>query len=57
MKMRTSRFLGAGSLLSAAVSAQGQATLEEVVVTAQKRTESLQDVSIAIAAFSEKRVA
>ncbi|MCB1702958.1 MAG: TonB-dependent receptor, partial [Halioglobus sp.] len=48
--------LVSASLLAVAVSAQGQATLEEVVVTAQKRTESLQDVSIAIAAFGEKEL-
>jgi len=56
MKTRLSCSLGAVSLLSAAVSAQGQGTLEEVVVTAQKRTESLQDVSITISAFSEKEL-
>ena len=56
MSIRVSRALGALSLFSAAISAQGQATLEEVVVTAQKRAESLQDVSIAISAFSEKEL-
>lgn len=56
MKKSIPCVLGAVTLLSAAVSAQGQATLEEVVVTAQKRTESLQDVSIAISAFGEKEL-
>ncbi|MCB1848173.1 MAG: TonB-dependent receptor [Halieaceae bacterium] len=56
MNIRVPRALGALCLGSAAVAAQGQATLEEVVVTAQKRTESLQDVSIAISAFSEKEL-
>ena len=56
MNIRVPRALGALCLGSAAVAAQGQATLEEVVVTAQKRTESLQDVSIAISAFGEKEL-
>ena len=58
--MRTYHRVVAGALLTgqiAAVSAQDQAEtaafgLEEVVVTAQKREESLQDVPIAISALS-----
>ncbi|MEH6549316.1 MAG: TonB-dependent receptor [Pseudomonadales bacterium] len=41
--------------LSAPVQAQ-TATLEEVVVTARKRSESLQDVPIAVAAFTEATI-
>ena len=36
------------------VFAQGSGVLEEVVVTAQKREESLQDVPISITVFSEE---
>lgn len=43
----------AGFTASAAYSAP---MIEEVVVTAQKRTESVQDVSIAIRAFSEEEL-
>ncbi len=32
------------------------ATLEEVVVTAQKREQSLQDASVAVTALSESRI-
>jgi outer membrane receptor protein involved in Fe transport len=39
--------------VAAALSASAQAQLEEVMVTAQKRTESAQDVPIAITAFDE----
>lgn len=44
--------------IAAAISAPSSAenALEEVVVTAQKRTESAQDVSIAIAAFGEEQL-
>ena len=60
LRMRTYHRVVAGALLTgqiAAVSAQDQAEtaafgLEEVVVTAQKREESLQDVPIAISALS-----
>ena len=38
--------------MSLAVSAQGQGNLEEVMVTAEKREQSLQDVPIAISAFT-----
>ena len=34
-----------------------QAQLEEVIVTAQKREQSLQDVSIAISAFDSAQIA
>ena len=58
--MRTYHRVVAGALLTgqfAAVSAQDQTEtaafgLEEVVVTAQKREQSLQDVPIAISALS-----
>ncbi len=42
------------ALGSMSLHAQERATLEEVVVTAEKREESLQDVSISISAFNEK---
>jgi iron complex outermembrane receptor protein len=38
--------------LSLAVSAHAQGVLEEVMVTAEKREQSLQDVPIAISAFT-----
>lgn len=53
MKKTTPLFMGAASLLALATAAHGQATLEEVVVTAQRREESLQDVPIAITAFGQ----
>ena len=56
MKKPVSVLLGAASMLAFVGSVEAQATLEEVVVTAQKRTESLQDVSIAIAAFGQKEL-
>ena len=47
------RFLAAAGLALAAVSAQAQdGKLEEVVVTAQKRVQSLKDVPISVSAFS-----
>jgi iron complex outermembrane receptor protein len=48
------RFMGAtliGTLIACSVQA-AESTLEEVVVTAQKRTENVQDVPIAISVFS-----
>ena len=42
------------ALGSMSLHAQERATLEEVVVTAEKREESLQDVSISISAFNEE---
>ena len=53
MKKTTPLFMGAASLLALATAAHGQATLEEVIVTAQKREQSLQDVPIAITAFTQ----
>lgn len=38
-------------------SAQGGFTLEEVVVTARKRTESLQDIPVSVTAFSQQDLA
>ena len=46
------------ALASAAASAQeGTTTLDEITVTAQKRTESLQDVPIAVSAVSGTKIA
>ena len=46
------------ALASAAAAAQeGTATLDEITVTAQKRTESLQDVPIAVSAVSGTKIA
>ena len=36
--------------------AQNTGALEEIIVTAQKRTESLQEVPISIAVFSEDEI-
>ena len=46
------RFNTLSLAIALTVSAQAQAQLEEVVVTAQKRAESMQDVPIALAAFT-----
>ena len=43
-----------GATASPALAATGEATVEELVVTAQKRGERLQDVPLAVTAFSEK---
>jgi outer membrane receptor protein involved in Fe transport len=43
-------------LTSSAALAQGSAALEEIVVTAQKRTENLQDVPIAVTAFDNTKL-
>jgi len=45
------------ALASAAATAQETTTLSEIVVTAQKRTESLQDVPIAVSAVSGAKIA
>jgi len=50
---------GAGTpaaVLAQAPAAEAGAGLEEVVVTARKRQESLQDIPLAISAFSEKQI-
>ena len=44
--------IAAGVALAAAGVAQAQPMLEEVIVTAQKRVESLQDVPISVSAVS-----
>ena len=54
MKRTIPFLMGATSLFGLATAAHGQATLEEVIVTAQKRAESLQDVPIAITAFGQQ---
>ena len=36
------------------VAGQSQATVEEIVVTARKKAESLQDVPVAVSALSEQ---
>ena len=46
-------FAVSGTLANAAAEAQ---VLEEVIVTAQKREESLQDVGISVSAFSSQYV-
>ncbi|MEE8308718.1 MAG: TonB-dependent receptor, partial [Gammaproteobacteria bacterium] len=43
-------------LTSSAALAQGSAVLEEIVVTAQKRAENLQDVPIAVTAFGNTKI-
>ena len=48
--------LGAAANAPQLVFAQGAAVLEEVVVTARKRTENLQDVPISITAFSASQI-
>ncbi len=53
MKRSIPLLVGATSLFTLASAAHGQATLEEVIVTAQKREQSLQDVPIAITAFTQ----
>ena len=42
------------SAFSGYIAAQTQATVEEVVVTARKRTESLQDVPLSVSALREE---
>jgi iron complex outermembrane receptor protein len=49
-------FAGASALHGAPGAAQGTSTLEEVIVTAQKREQSLQEVGIAVTALSEDRL-
>lgn len=44
------------AMLSAPAMAQERMALEEITVTAQKRTESLQDVPIQVSAFSAERI-
>ncbi|MFT5334656.1 MAG: iron complex outermembrane receptor protein [Halioglobus sp.] len=61
-KNRTSRFsktplAAAIMLLSPGIMAQGSPMLEEVVVTAQKRSENLQDVPISIQALGNESIA
>ncbi|HMN45691.1 MAG TPA: hypothetical protein PKE27_14010 [Povalibacter sp.] len=46
-----SGFLGFGSAAIAQENVRGS-TLEEVVVTAQKRTQDLQDVAVAVSAYT-----
>lgn len=46
-----------GALIAAADAARAQAQLEEIVVTARKTTERLQDVPISVSAFTERELA
>ncbi len=48
--------IAATLLTSSAALAQGSAVLEEIVVTASKRTENLQDVPIAVTAFDNTKL-
>ena len=58
---RISRLFGAAGalLLGLAVvqTASAQAELEEIIVTAQKREQSLQDVPVAVTAFTSAELA
>src|SRR3546814_19906100 len=44
------------SLMATDVAAQGNAPLEEIMVTARKRTESFQDVPITVTTFSAEQI-
>ena len=53
--LRTRPFIGLPALaacLLTATAATAQGTLEEVIVTATKRAESLQDIAVTVTAFS-----
>jgi iron complex outermembrane receptor protein len=47
--------LAGASLLATAAAAQTNNTIEELVVTAEKREQSLQDVPVAVSAFTDER--
>jgi iron complex outermembrane receptor protein len=54
---RHAAVIGASTgLLATAAHAQTTSALEEIVVTAQKREQSLQDVGISVTAFSDKQI-
>lgn len=56
MKLKNRMFLGvAGSILFAA-GAQAQVVTDEITVTAQKKEENLQDVGIAVTAFTGEQI-
>ena len=55
-KLKSLAALGGLGLSAFAPSLYAQAALEEVIVTAQKKAESLQDTPISLTAFSEDRL-
>ncbi len=57
MSMVSLAALACGSAMAQDAGAQRAAALEEVVVTARKRTETIQDVPLSITAFSEASIA
>jgi iron complex outermembrane receptor protein len=56
MKLTFKKTLLMAGLVTAAPIAQAQAVLEEVLVTAQRKAESLQDAPIAITAFQAEDI-
>lgn len=58
MKIRLGHVMGllATTMIAGAAPAWGEVSIEEIVVSAQKREQNLQDVSIAIAAFTGDEV-
>lgn len=54
LKLGLAAAVASAGLPTTALAAEGAIALEEVIVTAQKRSESIQDVPISIAAFSQE---
>src|SRR5688500_2849785 len=48
--------VAAAAALAGTAAAQTTSGLEEIIVTAQKREQSMQDVGIAVTAFSDKQI-